>query len=70
MNFEQQAIREWAWNAGRYWPENQWILSNRDTWELNPHYTGPEQVHPEDNSWDNLDEPTEFDEWQSFDSDC
>lgn len=44
------AVREWAWNVGAY-PDNigrQWLLSDYDSWERNPHYTGPNQGHPED----------------------
>ncbi len=26
----------------------QWLLSDYDTWERNPHYSGPPQQHPED----------------------
>lgn len=46
---EADAIREWAWNVGYEdcYKDSQWILSNYDTWERNPHYTGPAQTHPE-----------------------
>lgn len=46
---EADAIREWAWNVGYedHYINQQWICSNYDTWERNPHYTGPEQAHPE-----------------------
>jgi hypothetical protein len=44
------ACREWAWNVGedaRY-ADSQWILTDYDTWERNPHYHGPAQEHPYD----------------------
>ncbi len=46
---EQDAVREWAWNVGYEdcYKDRQWICSNYDTWERNPHYHGPEQQHPE-----------------------
>ena len=54
------AVREWAWNVGAY-PANidrQWLLSDYDTWERNPHYTGPNQGHPDDpdddECWDSI----------------
>jgi len=55
----QEAVREWAWNAGQYRLDQQWILSNYDTWERNPHYTGPDQGHPNDDEYyeDYEDEP-------------
>lgn len=57
-----QALHEFAFNVGRH-PHNinrQWILGHNDVWIKNPHYTGPDQVHPEDIDWDD-DEPEEFD---------
>lgn len=42
-----EAVREWAWVVGQERPDSQWLLSDYDTWERNPHYTGPEQAHPE-----------------------
>ena len=46
---EQEAVREWAWNVGYEdcYKDRMWICSNYDTWERNPHYQGPEQIHPE-----------------------
>jgi hypothetical protein len=45
-----EAVREWARNVGWYprYKDSQWILSDYDTWERNPHYNGPDQGHPED----------------------
>ena len=48
MSFMQEAVREWTWNVGQDRSDQQWILSDYDTWERNPHYTGPDQGHPED----------------------
>ena len=42
------AVREWVWVAGAERPDTQWLLSDYDTWERNPHYAGPDQRHPED----------------------
>jgi hypothetical protein len=42
------AIREWAWNVGSEYPDRQWLVSNYDTIEKNPHYHGPDQPHPND----------------------
>jgi len=48
MSFMQEAVREWSWNVGSDRPTEQWLLSDYDTWERNPHYVGPDQGHPED----------------------
>jgi hypothetical protein len=55
---EQEAVREWAANVGYedHYKDRQWICSNYDTWERNPHYTGPEQRHPEDDEYGDDDE--------------
>ena len=47
MSFIQDAIREWAWSYGAEHPGQAWLLSDRDSWERNPHYTGPDVPHPE-----------------------
>lgn len=46
------AMREYAWNVGLEYPyrDQQWLLTDYDVWVRNPHYTGPEQRHPEDDS--------------------
>lgn len=46
------AMREFARNTGDL-PQNvnrQWLLTDYDVWVRNPHYAGPDQQHPEDNS--------------------
>lgn len=48
MNDIEAAVREQAFYAGQDRPEQQWLLSSYDSWELNPHYQGPAQRHPED----------------------
>ncbi len=48
MSFTQEAILEWVWNIGKDFPNEQWLLSDYDTWERNPYYFGPQQKHPED----------------------
>ena len=47
------ASREFARNAGQDRPDEEWLLTDRDTWERNPCYEGepgphPEDYHPED----------------------
>lgn len=48
MSFMQDAVREWAWNAGHDNPDVPWLLSDYDTWERNPFYRGPAAPHPDD----------------------
>ena len=48
MSYIQQAIREWAWIVGAERLDQQWLLTDYDSWEPNPHYRGPDQGHPED----------------------
>ena len=52
MSFMQEAVREWVWNVGQDRADLQWVLSDYDTWERNPHYTGPDQGHPEDEHYE------------------
>jgi hypothetical protein len=52
MNFQQDAVREWASITGFHFPEREWLLSDYDTWERNPHYTGKLGRHPEDDVYD------------------
>jgi hypothetical protein len=47
-----EAVREWAWVVGAERLDQQWLLSDYDTWERNPHYAGPDQRHPEDYDYD------------------
>ena len=41
------AVQEYAMWVGQDKPLTQWILSDYDSWEKNPHYIGPDQGHPE-----------------------
>jgi len=47
MSFMQEAVRQWSCDIGSDRPTEQWLLSDYDTWERNPHYIGPDQGHPE-----------------------
>lgn len=42
------AMREFAFNAGEERPEAAWLLTSYDVWVRNPHYKGPPVPHPED----------------------
>lgn len=42
-----EALAEWAWNAGRERKDDAWLLHDFDIWLQNPHYTGPAVPHPE-----------------------
>ena len=46
----REAMDEFARNVGNEgnYINYQWILTDYDVWVRNPHYTGPEQRHPED----------------------
>ena len=44
----RESIEEQRQIFGAENPHKQWILSDWDTWERNPYYTGPDQGHPED----------------------
>ena len=48
MSWMQEAVRQWVWDKGQDVPDQQWLCSPYDSWERNPHYTGPDQGHPED----------------------
>lgn len=48
MSYEQLAMREYARNVGREYPERAWICTPLDSWEPNPFYAGPPARHPED----------------------
>jgi len=56
MSHMQEAVREWVWNVGQDRSDQQWILSSYDTWERNPHYTGADQGHPEDEYYEDYEE--------------
>jgi len=45
------ACREFAFNAGADRPNEEWLLTDRDTWERNPHFEGKPSPHPEDCQW-------------------
>lgn len=45
---ETEACREYARIVGADRSEDAWILTDFDTWEPNPFYTGPAVPHPED----------------------
>jgi hypothetical protein len=45
---EQDRVDQYTYVYGAERADEQWILSPYDTWERNPHYTGPDQGHPED----------------------
>jgi hypothetical protein len=44
----REACRELARNVGAEQPERPWILTDFDTWEPNPFYSGPPAPHPEE----------------------
>jgi len=46
------AMREFAFNAGADRPNEEWLLTDRDTWERNPHFEGEPTPFPEDNPED------------------
>jgi hypothetical protein len=46
MSHEQDAVAEFTRNVGREQPDREWILSQYDTWERNPFYSGPPGRHP------------------------
>lgn len=50
-----EAYDEWVQNAGSDHPDQEWILTDWDSWEHNPHYTGPPGPHPEDQHYDGED---------------
>lgn len=49
---EREAMTEMAWNMGHQQADRAWLLDDRDVWVRNPHYSGPPQRHPEDDSED------------------
>lgn len=48
----QPHIREWARNVGVEVPEQEWLLTNYDSWERNPWYKGKPGRHPEDDCYE------------------
>lgn len=43
-----EAIDEYARNAGAMFPDRAWLSTSWDTWVQNPHYSGPPVPHPEE----------------------
>jgi hypothetical protein len=54
------ACREHARIVGAERPDQEWLLTDYDTWEKNPHFTGTPGRHPEDydDDYELLDEAT------------
>ena len=52
MNYIQESVRQCVWVVGQDRRDQQWILSDYDSWERNPHYRGPDQGHPEYDDYD------------------
>jgi hypothetical protein len=48
----QEAVSEFAWNAGAEHAEQAWLLHDWDVWVKNPHYSGPPVPHPESDPLD------------------
>lgn len=64
MSVMSEAVRQWAWSVGQGRSDQQWLLSDYDTWECNPHYHGPDQRHPEDIDWGEELDFSSFEEWK------
>lgn len=46
---QQEAHKEMVQIFGAEKPDHEWILTDYDVWEKNPHFTGvPSGLHPED----------------------
>lgn len=45
-------IKEWARNVGETRPDQEWLLTEYDSWERNPWYQGKPGRHPEDDRED------------------
>lgn len=52
MSYQQEQVREWAYQFGASHPDQEWLNSPLDSWEKNPHYTGKPGRHPEDDYGD------------------
>ena len=61
MATPMDAVREYTRNVGSTRPDSAWILSQYDSWERNPYYSGPPQPHPEDD-YDMCDAPPTMEE--------
>jgi len=44
---EMEVVQAEVADLGSRRLDQQWILSDRDVWFKNPHYSGPDQPHPE-----------------------
>lgn len=64
-----EADREYADNVGAMRPDRCWILSDRDVWYRNPHFSGPTEPHPDDAADDANNEADEA-EWQREQADA
>ena len=47
MGWQHQALIDLAFELGRARPDRCWVLTDFDTWHLNPFYQGEMQPHPE-----------------------
>lgn len=47
MNHIYEEEHMYVYEVGMQNPDRCWINSDRDVWYRNPHYSGPEQPHPE-----------------------
>lgn len=50
-----ELVREQASYDGQFCPDVAWILSDFDTWERNPHYTGPANPRHPDSDYDQVE---------------
>jgi len=55
-----ESLLEYARNAGQDQPDRCWLLDPRDVWVRNPHFTGTDTTHPDDD--DGRPEPS----WQDL----
>ena len=55
MSHIAEADRQYAYAIGEQNPDWAWVLSDRDVWYPNPHYSGPPVPHPE-SEWQGTDE--------------
>lgn len=61
------AAKEYARNVGRDNPDRAWILTDYDTWEANPFYTGPRVPHPDSDMVPDDDIPDNADTLEDLD---
>jgi len=60
MSHIQGAVREYVSIVGQSHTDCQWILSPYDSWEKNPCYNGPDQRHPEEDSYYDDEEEVDY----------